>query len=300
MTTFIEDYLDDFFMEQENNSLRKLTTNKKSGVIKIDNKIYAIPYKATGKVENKYEVGFGHVINDDDILNNYLTAVTSNGEIYMIPFDNPQEIKLTKKQAKDIARHDASFVINRVKSKITELGGNFDNLNKGAKQLAVDYELNVGEDDKNRSGVAAFPKFFKALINDNHTIAFDEYKRYMGSKKNPLKNRNIATNNLLLDIFNLENPPTQAQIDEQEEIEVVIKDDPKEKKLSEFEKAFSDARAQGKDIFTFKGKPYTTAYKEEVIEDMPTRFASAEIPPTSAKKGGMVERNYHDYAPRNI
>ena len=41
--------------------------------------------------------------------------------------------------------------------------------------------------------------------------------------------------------------------------------DPKKKKLSAFEKAFADARKEGKKTFTFNGKEYNTAQKGENI-----------------------------------
>ena len=156
---------------------------------------------------------------------------------------------------------------------------------------------NIGEgaDDTDLARIYDPQIMLKVYSKDHHTNPSDRTIQRAISKFEP-KDPTLAQTQP----FIIEEPkePETVEVDIPPEPPEV--DTPRRAGLSEFETAFADARAQGKDVFTFKGKPYTTALREEVIQDTPTRYASTELPTTVAKEGGRVYRNYHDRKPRFI
>tara|TARA_R100000664_G_C2716249_1_gene111262 strand:+ start:53 stop:913 length:861 start_codon:yes stop_codon:yes gene_type:complete len=282
---YIESYLDNFWTINENSPLAEGKVSKKGGVIKEGDMILAIPFDATGQHKGKKEIGYGHVITSSDRKNGFL-AVDSSGKRYRIPYS--EDVKLTQKQTKDIARADIITREPIARRKIAKAGGNFDEFSSQKKMLALDYELNVGEDKEGNSGIDAFPKFFEGLITNNPSLALKEYKRFTGGKE--MTTRNKTTKNLLMNMFNLEQPPTQAKRKEPKEIEVEVSEAEPPKS---FKQAFAEARANKDAEFTYSGSRYNTRLKGETPQQY-AAFLGKEMPVRVARKGGMVIKNYKE------
>lgn len=287
---YIESYLNNFWTINENEPLAKGNVSKKGGVIKEGDMILAIPFGATGQHKGKKEIGYGHVITSRDREKGF-KATNSLGKTYMIPYSD--DVKLTQKQTKDIARAD---IINRqpaARKKIKEAGGNFDEFSPQKKILALDYELNVGTDKYGKSGIAAFPNFFKGLITDNAPLALSEYERSTGGKK--MLKRNNSTRKILLDLFNAEQPPTLAKAEPKEiEVEVAEEEQPKS-----FKQAFAEARGNKDAEFTYSGSKYNTKLKGETPQQY-AAFLQKDMPVRVARKGGAIESNPYKRQPRFI
>lgn len=281
---YIESYLNDFWTINENGPLAKGNVSKKGGVIKEGDMILAIPYGATGQHKGKKEIGYGHVITRRDREKGF-KAINSLGKTYMIPYSD--DVKLTQKQTKDIARADIIDRQPAARKKIKEAGGNFDEFSPQKKILALDYELNVGTDKYDRSGIAAFPNFFKGLITDNAPLALSEYERSTDGKK--MVKRNNSTRKILLDLFNLKQPATLAKAEPKEiEVEVSEVEPPKT-----FKQAFAEARGNKDAEFSFDGKKYNTRLKGETPQQYASFLEQDKLIRT-AKRGGMVIRNHRE------
>ena len=283
---YIESYLNNFWTINENGPLAKGNVSKKGGVIKKGDMILAIPYGATGQHKGKTEIGYGHVITSRDREKGF-KATNSLGKTYMIPYSD--DVKLTQKQTKDIARADIIDRQPAARKKIKEAGGNFDEFSPQKKMLALDYELNVGEDKYGNSGIAAFPQFFEGLITDNAPLALSQYERHTGGKKMKLRNR--TTKEMLLDLFNLKQPATLAKAKPKEiEVEVSEEEPPKS-----FKQAFAEARGNKDAEFTYSGSRYNTKLKGETPQQY-AAFLGKDMPVRVARKGGMVIKNYKEQA----
>jgi hypothetical protein len=284
---YIESYLNNFWTINENEPLAKGNVSKKGGVIKEGDMIFAIPFGATGQHKGKKEIGYGHVITSRDREKGF-KAINSLGKTYMIPYSD--DVKLTQKQTKDIARADIIDRQPAARKKIKEAGGNFDEFSPQKKILALDYELNVGTDKYGKSGIAAFPNFFKGLITDNAPLALSEYERSTGGKK--MVKRNNSTRKILLDLFNTEQPPTLAKKEEPKEIEVEVAE---EEPPKSFKQAFAEARGNKDAEFTYSGSRYNTRLKGETPQQY-AAFLGKDKPIQVANKGGMVIKNYKEKA----
>jgi hypothetical protein len=130
---YIESYLDNFWTINENSPLAEGKVSKKGGVIKEGDMILAIPFDATGQHKGKKEIGYGHVITSSDRKNGFL-AVDSSGKRYRIPYS--EDVKLTQKQTKDIARADIITREPIARRKIAKAGGNFDEFSSQKKNVS--------------------------------------------------------------------------------------------------------------------------------------------------------------------
>jgi len=290
---YIEKYLDNFWTINENAPLAEGKISTKGGVIKEGDSIVAVPFKATGKVsEGQMEIGYGHLITSNDKENGFL-AITSTGERYRIPYSD--DIKLSQKQTKDIARADIITRIPTAKNKIAAAGGNYDEFNDEKKMLALDYELNVGKDKKGNSGIAAFPNFFKGIIENKPEIALSEFQRSSDGKL--MTKRNNTTKELILDALNIRQPATIAKKEEEpKEVEVEVSE---VKPAETFKQAFAAARGNREGEFTFGGKKYNTRLREETPQQY-AAFLSKDKPVQVAKKGGPIEKDPYKRQPRFI
>ena len=194
----IERYLNEFLLEEENDKLLTGTVDdvskENAGVTKIDDIIYAVPYKATGKAKGK-EIGYGHVVTPEE-EDGFLTFRTKDNEVYTIDYSD--DIKLTQTQAKDLARNDAIKHRNSAREAIK----NFDSLPEELKIVATDYDYNIGPGafknrrvkNTNNEIVTIGPEyknFKKALENLDFGGMMEEYKRYTNVKRD--KDNNVIS-----------------------------------------------------------------------------------------------------------
>ena len=162
----IENYLDNFLLKTENDKLLKGTVDKeKSGVIKENNQILSVPFKATGDVDKEQkEIGYGHLITKDDKKNGFF-AMSEDGNKYNIPYS--ENIKLTQQQSKDIARNDviekrrgAAINFNEKVNKENYVMDFYD-LPMSSQIILTDYQYNTKTPPTN------LPKALASLTSNN-------------------------------------------------------------------------------------------------------------------------------------
>lgn len=288
MDSFLENYLDTFLLKNENDKLLNNKIDKKAGVIKEGDSFFSVPIKATGVAKGQ-EIGYGHVITPAEIKNG-IVAMNSTGEQYLIPYSS--NIKLNKKQAKDVARNDANNKRKVTKKQVK----NFDSLPQQLQMIATDINFNV------EGGLNTFSNLKEAIETLDSDRMKEHYKRYTNVKRNkegeviskdPLKNRNKDTLALITS-FDKEYPKMgrpkvpSEKISDIGEVEVAEAEPPKS-----FKQAFAEARANKDAEFTYGGDRYNTRLKGETPQQY-AAFLGKDMPVRVARKGGMVIKNYKE------
>jgi GH24 family phage-related lysozyme (muramidase) len=161
----MEDYSKDFLnflMEQENASF-------------LQGKSPALHDSPEG---GNPTVGFGHKLSNKELKEGKVYGF----DIYKMTPEQAREVMV-----KDLQKHKASLA--------SELGDAFNNLDQRRKEMLLDFQYNLG------SVKRKFPKFTKAVIENDEETMNKEYKRFYETKNGerlPLQSRNEAFEKIFL------------------------------------------------------------------------------------------------------
>ena len=183
LDTTTENLLDNFLLQNENDSL-----------FRAGDETFSTIFEATGSPESDEEIGYGHVIKDEE-KEKGISALREDGLPYVIKYT--PTLRLSKRQSKDVARFDAKKFKNEAKNLFNKKAkeainrgeevviDSFDKLPEEMQNLLTDYKYNGATPNKLSTALAIGD--YNTAINEGTDRTYkdaERTKRYLGRNRN--------------------------------------------------------------------------------------------------------------------